>query len=76
MALSAKQAILGGVNENTYTVRIPWVNREAQFAYHPGFLPWLVLGGRLVFGFYFLSGGFDKLFTNGAWKGLAEFKKG
>ena len=76
MALSAKQAILGGVNENTYTVRIPWVNREAQFAYHPGFLPWLVLGGRLVFGFYFLYGGFDKLFTNGAWKGLAEFKKG
>lgn len=76
MTLSARQAILEGAKENTYTVRIPYVHREYQFSYHPGFLPWLVLGGRLVFGFYFLYGAFDKLFTSGHWLGLADFKKG
>ena len=76
MSLTVKERILEGANENHYTVRIPWVGREYRFAYHAGFLPWLTLGGRLVFGFYFLYGGFDKLFTNGAWMGLAEFKKG
>ena len=76
MALSARQAILEGAKENTYTVRIPVVNREYMFSYHAGLLPWLTLGGRLVFGFYFLYGGFDKLFTNGSWLGLADFKKG
>ena len=76
MSLTVKERILEGTHENTYTVRIPWVGREYVFTYHPGFLPWLTLGGRLVFGFYFLYGGFDKLFTNGAWLGLADFKKG
>lgn len=76
MALAEKLGHLQGTNENTYTVRIPVVNREYAFSYHPGFLPWLTLAGRLVFGFYFLYGAFDKLFTNGRWLGLADFKKG
>jgi thiosulfate dehydrogenase [quinone] large subunit len=76
MSLTVKERILEGAKESTYTVRIPWMDREYAFKYHAGFLPWLILGGRLVYGFYFLYGGFDKLFTNGAWKGLAEFKKG
>ena len=78
MALTAsvRHAVLGGTKENTYTVHVPGVERNYTFSYHPAALPWLVLVGRVVFGFYFLYGGFDKLFTNGKWLGLANFKTG
>lgn len=76
MPLTERLKHIHGTQENVYTVRIPGINQEYNFSYHPGFLPWLTLGGRLVFGFYFLYGGFDKLFTNGKWLGLADFKKG
>jgi len=76
---AVKSKILGGARENTYTVTIPYVKRQYEFAYHPGFLPWLVLGGRLVFAFYFLWGAFAKLFPGSPslhWGGLAAFKNG
>ena len=76
MPLTEKLEHIHGAHENVYTVRIPGINHEYHFSYHPGMLPWLTLGGRLVFGFYFLYGGFDKLFSNGKWLGLADFKKG
>jgi thiosulfate dehydrogenase [quinone] large subunit len=90
MAVSEEQAsrpgivgkVLSGAQESTYTLRIPVVGKEYEVAYHPALLPWLTLGGRLVFGFYFLWGGFAKLFPGTPdsvgihWGGLAAFKAG
>jgi thiosulfate dehydrogenase [quinone] large subunit len=52
------------LNETNQTVRVPVLNRSFDFRFSAAFVPLLALGGRLVFGFYFMWSGFDKLITD------------
>ena len=62
------------VNESTYTVRVPGIKRVFEFTYHTGFLPFLVLVGRVLFGFFFIWSGLAKVIHNGDWMGIQWFK--
>ena len=65
------------MNETTYTVRVPMLERAFEFTYSAAALPLLALAGRLTFGFYFMWSGFDKRITDFSSAGfLANVSKG
>lgn len=65
------------MNETTYTVKVPGLERAFEFTYSAAALPLLTLAGRLTFGFYFMWSGFDKLITGFSAQGfLVNASKG
>ncbi|MCH7835822.1 MAG: DoxX family protein [Chloroflexi bacterium] len=52
------------LQESTYSVHVPLIDRTFEFKYSAALVPALVLGGRLSFGWIFIWSGFDKLITD------------
>jgi thiosulfate dehydrogenase (quinone) large subunit len=61
-------------HEQAYSWSVPGRAQPFTFRYHTGFLPLLVLIGRLLFGFFFLWSGLAKVIHNGEWMGFGWFK--
>ena len=70
---SAKEK-LASPNEQSYTWSVPGRAQTFTFRYHTGFVPILVLIGRVLFGFFFLWSGLAKVIHNGEWVGFGWFK--
>ncbi len=51
------------LEESTYSVHVPLIDRTFEFKYSAAVMPALLLGGRLSFGWIFIWSGFDKLIT-------------
>ncbi len=52
------------LQESTYSVHVPLIDRTFEFKYSAAVLPLLLLAGRLSFGWIFIWSGFDKLITD------------
>lgn len=65
---------LASPDEQSYTWSVPGLTRTFTFRYHTGFLPILVLIGRVLFGFFFLWSGLAKVIHNGEWMGFGWWK--
>ena len=61
-------------HEQSYTWSVRGWKHTFTFRYHTGFLPVLVLIGRVLFGFFFLWSGLAKVIHNGEWMGIGWFK--
>ncbi len=52
------------LQESTYSVHVPLIERTFEFKYSAALVPALLLAGRLSFGWIFIWSGFDKLITD------------